>query len=106
MQRGLTGHFVSVHSGSERCRAFVPKPLPPVPPLIWDTELLDLHAHATLAAGDRREVWPSIRLPSLPENPQRRHRTTAMKMPPSNHQQKLNTLAGKATEEDKDEIVK
>jgi len=51
MQRGLTGHFVPIPSGGEECRAFVPKPLPPVPPLVWDTELLDLHAQATLALG-------------------------------------------------------
>ena len=51
MQRGLTGHYVPVSSVGEECRAFVPKPLPPDPPLVWDTELLDLHAQATLALG-------------------------------------------------------
>jgi Fic family protein len=51
MQRGPTGHYVPIPSVAEPCRAFVPKPLPPDPPLVWDTELLDLHAQATLALG-------------------------------------------------------
>ncbi len=51
MQRGLTGHYVPVSSAGEECRAFVPKPLPPDPPLVRDAELLDLHAQATLALG-------------------------------------------------------
>lgn len=51
MKRGLTGHYVPVSSTGEECRAFVPKPLPPDPPLVWDGELLDLHGQATLALG-------------------------------------------------------
>lgn len=51
MQRGLTGHYVPVSSVDEECRAFVPNPLPPEPPLVWDGELLDLHAQATFALG-------------------------------------------------------
>lgn len=51
MQRGLTGHYIPIPSVGEECRAFVPNPLPPSPPLVWDSELLDLHAQATLALG-------------------------------------------------------
>lgn len=35
----------------ERCRAFVPNPLPPEPPLVLDDDLLDLLARANLALG-------------------------------------------------------
>ena len=51
MQRGLTGHYVPVSSVGEECRAFVPRPLPPDPALVWDGELLDLYGQATLALG-------------------------------------------------------
>ncbi len=51
MQRGLTGHFVPVSSPGETCRAFVPNPLPPDPPLTMDAELQSLHEQATLALG-------------------------------------------------------
>lgn len=51
MQPGLTGHYVPIPTAGEPCRAFVPKPLPPNPPLVWDTELLDLHAQATPTLG-------------------------------------------------------
>jgi Fic family protein len=51
MQRGLTGHYVPISQVGEDCRAFVPKPLPPAPSLVWDAELLDLYGQATLALG-------------------------------------------------------
>lgn len=51
MQRGLTGHFVPVPSPGETCRAFVPNPLPPDPPLTMDAGLQSLHEQATLALG-------------------------------------------------------
>ena len=51
MQRGLTGHLVPLPMAGERCRAFVPNPLPPEPPLVLDDDLLDLLARANLALG-------------------------------------------------------
>lgn len=52
MQRGLTGHYVPVPSaGGEKCRAFMPKPLPPDPPLVIDPEMQELIEKATLSLG-------------------------------------------------------
>ena len=51
MRRGLTGHFVPLPMAGEPCRAFVPNPLPPEPPLVLDDDLLDLLARANLALG-------------------------------------------------------
>lgn len=52
MQRGLTGHFIPLPSaGGEKPRAFVPNPLPPEPPLIFDAELHELAEKAMLALG-------------------------------------------------------
>ena len=51
MKRGPTGHYVPVPSAGEDCRAFVPRPLPPEPPLSFDPELHHLHEQATLALG-------------------------------------------------------
>lgn len=51
MRRGLTGHLVPLPMAGERCRAFVPNPLPPEPPLVLDDDLLDLLARANLALG-------------------------------------------------------
>ncbi len=51
MKRGLTGHYVPVSSTDEKCRAFVPQPLPPAPPLVFDEELDGLREQASLALG-------------------------------------------------------
>ncbi len=51
MRRGLTGHRVPLPMAGERCRASVPNPLPPAPPLVLDDDLLDLLARANLALG-------------------------------------------------------
>jgi Fic family protein len=51
MKRGLTGHYMPVSSTGEKCRAFMPNPLPPDPPLAFDDELQDLLARANLALG-------------------------------------------------------
>jgi Fic family protein len=52
MQRGLSGHYVPVPSaGGEKVRAFVPKPLPPTPPLQITPDLQELISNATLALG-------------------------------------------------------
>jgi Fic family protein len=51
MNRGLTGHFVPVSTLGEQCRAFVPGPLPPAPPLILDDELNIQLQEAFLSVG-------------------------------------------------------
>lgn len=51
MNRGLTGHFVPVSTLGEECRAFVPTPLPPAPPLVLDESLHEQLQDASLAIG-------------------------------------------------------
>jgi Fic family protein len=52
MKRGLTGHYVPLPSAAgEKARAFVPNPLPPVPPLELDAEIQGLIEKAMLALG-------------------------------------------------------
>lgn len=51
MSRGLTGHYVPISMVGEPCRAFVPAPLPPEPPLEMSDELHDLAHRAVLAVG-------------------------------------------------------
>ncbi len=52
MERGLTGHYIPITTvGSEKCRAFIPDPLPPNPPLQIDAEIQDLLEKATLSLG-------------------------------------------------------
>jgi len=51
MKRGLTGHYLPISTVGETCRAFVPKPLPPKPPLQLDARLHTLAQNAALALG-------------------------------------------------------
>jgi Fic family protein len=52
MKRGLTGYYVPLPSAAgENARAFVPKPLPPVPALELDYEIQELTQNAMLALG-------------------------------------------------------
>ena len=51
MIRGLSGHFVPVSTLGEECRAFVPAPLPPSPPLVLSDALHELLQDASLAVG-------------------------------------------------------
>ncbi len=51
MQRGLTGYFLPIPSPGEKCRAFVPHPLPPEPALLLDVTLQQRLERATLALG-------------------------------------------------------
>ena len=52
MKRGLTGHYVPLpSSGGENARAFVPAPLPPVPPLELSEGLQEQIQNAMLALG-------------------------------------------------------
>jgi Fic family protein len=51
MKRGPTGHFVPISTVGEVARAFVPAPLPPVPPLVLDDSLHEILQAASLALG-------------------------------------------------------
>ena len=51
MTRGPTGHYVPVPSPGKPWRTFVPRPLPPDPPLALDADLHRLHEQATFAFG-------------------------------------------------------
>jgi Fic family protein len=50
MQRGKTGHLRSI-VGREKVRAFIPRPLPPNPAIVFDPELRDRLDRALVAVG-------------------------------------------------------
>ncbi|MBF0626421.1 MAG: Fic family protein [Magnetococcales bacterium] len=51
MKRDLQGHYVTVSTAGEKAQAFVPAPLPPVPPIDWTPELRGKFDQALLALG-------------------------------------------------------
>lgn len=51
MERGPTGYPTPISLVSERCMAFVPKPLPPEPALAWNDSLQDISQRAGVALG-------------------------------------------------------
>ena len=51
MNRGETGTYELATAGGEAVRAFVPNPLPPAPPLVWDGVLQPVLEAAVLALG-------------------------------------------------------
>jgi Fic family protein len=51
MKRGLTGRYEIAEIGGETIRAFVPRPLPPDPPLELNEQRQRLLERATLALG-------------------------------------------------------
>lgn len=52
MERGITGHYVSISTvGDELARAFLPDPLPPVPPIEVDGRMGALLDQASTALG-------------------------------------------------------
>lgn len=60
MQRGVTGHYEVTNVGGESVRAFVPDPLPPVPPLVLDGLLQQELESAVLALGRLDGVSASL----------------------------------------------
>jgi len=61
MNRGLTGELVSISTVGENVQAFLPRPLPPTPPLVIDVALRDAIDRALIALGRLDSV--STRLP-------------------------------------------
>jgi len=51
MYRELQGHYVDVSTVGEKVQAFVPSPLPPVPPIEWTSGLREKFDQALLALG-------------------------------------------------------
>ena len=52
MKRGLTGTYETICTlGGETCRAFIPNPLPPTPPLDMGSAIRDIYERALLAIG-------------------------------------------------------
>lgn len=51
MKRGPTGEFIVKKSGDEAVKAFVPRPLPPDPPLMEDSKLREALDKALLSLG-------------------------------------------------------
>lgn len=51
MKRRRTGEYVTISTAHEPCKAFVPAPLPPNPPIVWEDELLLQQQAAAVALG-------------------------------------------------------
>ena len=51
MKRKLQGHYVKVSTVGEVARAFVPAPLPPIPPIDWSSSLRTKFDQALMALG-------------------------------------------------------
>lgn len=51
MNKRITGRYITVSTGDEPFRAFVPNPLPPEPPVVLDTALENMHGKAQMALG-------------------------------------------------------
>ena len=51
MKRKLQGTYLTVSTAGEKVKAFVPSPLPPVPPVEWTAERRDNFDQALLALG-------------------------------------------------------
>lgn len=51
MKRESTGSYVTTTADGDRAEAFIPIPLPPEPPLVWDGELAMLLSEASSAVG-------------------------------------------------------
>ncbi|NET62518.1 MAG: Fic family protein [Symploca sp. SIO2E6] len=65
MERGLQGHYVRSLNSPEAFLAFVPQPLPPVPPLQLNGDLYDLIERANRALGRLDGITTLLPEPSL-----------------------------------------
>ena len=65
MKRPLQGYYMPINTVGEKAKAFVPAPLPPVPPIEWDEKLLAAFDAAALALGrldSASDMLPSTEL--------------------------------------------
>jgi Fic family protein len=65
MERGPTGHKAPISFVGEPCFAFVPTPLPPEPPLLWDHSLHAVAHRASVAVGRLAGVTELLPDPQL-----------------------------------------
>lgn len=65
MERGPQGYYIPNTTTQETFMAFVPKPLPPIPALRWDTNLYDLLERANRALGRLDGLTTLLPEPSL-----------------------------------------
>ena len=61
MNRDLQGRYITISTVGEKAQAFVPAPLPPIPPIEWSSELREKFDQALLALGRLDSV--SVLLP-------------------------------------------
>lgn len=61
MNRDLQGHYITISTVGEKAQAFVPAPLPPVPPIEWSSKLREKFDQALLTLGRLDSV--SVLLP-------------------------------------------
>ncbi len=61
MKRDLQGHYITISKVGQKAEAFVPAPLPPIPPIEWSSELREKFDQAHLALGRLDSV--SVLLP-------------------------------------------
>ncbi len=62
MNRELQGHYKIISTAGEKVQAFIPSPLPPIPPIEWSSELREKFDQALLALGRLDSV--SVLLPN------------------------------------------
>jgi hypothetical protein len=51
VKRDLQGHYITISTVGEKAKAFIPAPLPPIPPIEWSSELREKFDQALLALG-------------------------------------------------------
>ena len=65
MKRNLTGRYETTSVGGETVRAFIPKPLPPDPPLVLHGSIQLLLEQALLSLGRLDSVYTLLPDPGL-----------------------------------------
>lgn len=65
MKRGLTGRYILTTTVGEKCTAFIPKDLPPAPPIKLDSRLQEISDRALLALGRLDGLSDNLPEPSL-----------------------------------------
>lgn len=65
MKRDNTGNYAPTTVAGENVRAFVPRPLPPDPPIAWSAELVQKQEEAAIALGRLDSMTSFLPEPSL-----------------------------------------